>query len=250
MEVDLSTEVVTFRIVYAGPEGASTLRSLRGLHMAARLDERDDLNVMRTSEDRFVSFLYSPRSEPPLGGLKVAFQAVAAPAPVRAAAARRLLLLSADALVFLPERLDPAGPETRDAFRELMEDLAIADRSPETLPIVVQSYRDADPRLVLDDLGPGRPRGLAMIPVDGDTVEGVLEVFDAARAAARKRFRHLDPADGGWVARCLRGRRARPVPGRGRNATAADVSASEHLLVRLLIALVLALAGLCLALVL
>jgi hypothetical protein len=250
MEVDLSTEVVTFRIVYAGPEGASTLRSLRGLHMAARADERDDINVMRTSEDRFVSFLYSPRAEPPLGGLRVAFQAVAAPAPVRAAAARRLLLLSADALVFLPERLDPAGPETRDAFRELMDDLAIADRSPESLPIVVQSYRDADPRLALEDLGPSRPRDLEMIPVDGDTVEGVLAVFEAARTAARKRFRHLDRGEGGWVARCLRSRRARGGSGRRGDGPRSEPSTGEHLLVRVLIVLVLALGGLCLALAL
>ena len=75
-----------------------------------------------------------------------------------------------------------------------MEDLAIIDRDPATLPIIVQDYRDAEGQLDAQDLA-RVPEGARTqrVSVEGDTIEGVLQVFDIAREQVLQRYQGIDP---------------------------------------------------------
>ena len=194
MDVDLQSRAVSFRILYAGPPGATKFLNLRGLHSAAREDEREDLTIFHTGGDRFVAFPFTPRTEQALGGLQVSFTAVGMPGEIHSRGAQRLLMMTADALVFLPDRNAPGGSETAESFRQLMEDLAIIDRDPATLPIIVQDYRDAEGQLDAQDLA-RVPEGARTqrVSVEGDTIEGVLQVFDIAREQVLQRYQGIDP---------------------------------------------------------
>jgi hypothetical protein len=182
MLVDLESAKVTIRILYAGPEGATKLVSLRGLQGSQEAGRRRDLAMLRTDKDRVVAFPFRPECGGRVAGLDVQFTAVAAPGRLNDRGAQRLLLMAADGLVFLPHRGEPGGPATQRAWAELMEDLAAIGRDPRSLPLVVQDYVDGEPRVdrsLLD--GASALPQLVLVPVAGDTVEGVLSVFDAAQ---------------------------------------------------------------------
>lgn len=193
MEVDLDARVATFRVIYAGPEGATKFLNLRNLHRATRGRSSPEMTVLHAQGDRVVAFPFSPRSEPPLGGLRVEFRAVGMPGRLNARASQMLLLSMADAVVFLPDRGEPLSPPTTGAFKTLLEDLRRVGREPSDLPILVQDYRDADPRLEPRHLA-GEESGLDLrfIPVHGDTEAAVQTVFDEARQIVLDRYRRLE----------------------------------------------------------
>ncbi|MAG58030.1 MAG: hypothetical protein CMJ83_17225 [Planctomycetes bacterium] len=193
MDIDLKAGLVTLRVLYRGPEGATKFLNLRGLHASSDPSERDCLSVMRTEEDTIVTFPLTAPDELPLLGLKVRFQAIAAPGRVHASAVERLLLLAADAVVFLPERAAPAGRTSRTALEELVAELTACGRQPGEVPLLIQDYVDGNPRLqprhISDEVNAWAPRFMA---VQGDTQDCVRLVFDAAREAVRVRVEGLE----------------------------------------------------------
>lgn len=189
MDIDLKDGTITFRIVYAGPRGATKFLNLRGLQ-GGHQDQA--LSVLHAGTDRVVTFEVPADAHPPVLGLKARYEAVAAPGEVTSSALERLLLLAADAVVFLPERGKPAGRDSKKALARLVHDLEFIGRDPKDVPLIVQDYVDGQPRL--------EPRALdasvmaldpVFLPVKGDTPETTRSVFDAAREALLERVNGL-----------------------------------------------------------
>jgi len=189
MDIDLKDGTITFRLVYAGPRGATKFLNLRGLQST---QDNEAIAVLHADGDRVITFKV-PKEEPErVLGLRVRFEAVAAPGEIRSVALEQLLLLAADVIVFLPEREQPAGQETHKALTRLVSDLETIGRDPTDVPILIQDYVDGEPRLeprqldaAVMNLG---PRFLA---VKGDTPDSTRMVFDAARDIVIERIQKL-----------------------------------------------------------
>lgn len=196
MDIDLGSGTVTFRILYCGPEGATKSVNIRGLHTAAREDERRDLAVIHAGGDRIITFPYTPRVQPAWLGLKVVYEAVAVPGKPFQRAVERLLTRAADAVIFLPDRMHPGSRATLESYSGICAELSLRPRGGEPLPVFIPDYLDGAPRLEAASLPPA-PEGIVpiLVPVPGDTLEAILTVFEAASASILERTRASVPDD-------------------------------------------------------
>lgn len=196
MFLDTRTRSITFRVLYAGPEAASKFLSLRMMQEQGGRARRREISVYHTEGERLLALDLDPERDLDLMGCRVAFQLLALPGGTPSAAAFRLLMRAADAVVFLPDRGDPAGEATRRALAELFQELRRLGRSPQHFPLVVQGYRD-DPHmeeLLEVPVPPGWSRP-ELLMVSGDSAGEVRRVFDVARRAVIGHYREFER---GW----------------------------------------------------
>ena len=185
MDIDLKEGTITFRVVYAGPRGATKFLNLRGLQSGP---DAEALAVLHAGADRILTFEVPLPTQSPVLGLRARFEAVAAPGDVSSPALERLLLLAADAVVFLPDRSDPSSAESLEALTQLVNDLEKVGREPKDIPLLVQDYVDGQPRLEPRSLDPSvlelQPK---FLPARGDTPETTRSIFGAAIEAILER---------------------------------------------------------------
>lgn len=190
MDIDIKAGTMTFRVLYHGPEGATKFLNLRGLQSS--VDDSENLSVLHADGDRVVSLAMEECDSPPLLGLRVGFQALAAPGTIGSRAVERLLVLAADAVVFLPDRRHPTGVESRQALARLTEDLTEAGIQAGDVPLLIQNYEDGSSRLQPGHLD---AHTLSFEPtfvsVPGDTPEAADMVFSRAREAILERVRAM-----------------------------------------------------------
>ena len=190
MDIDIKAGTITFRVLYHGPEGATKFLNLRGLQSSG--DDVEDLSVLHADGDRVVTLTMEDGDTPPLLGLRVGFQALAAPGAIGSRAVERLLVLASDAIVFLPDRGRPAGAASRRALARLTEDLTEAGIGAGDVPLLIQNYEDGSSQLQRGHLD---AHTLSFEPtfvsVPGDTPEAADVVFHRARDAILERVRGM-----------------------------------------------------------
>ena len=200
MDIDIKAGTITFRVLYHGPEGATKFLNLRGLQSSAAVCE--DLCVLHADGDRVMTLAMGGDEIPPLLGLRVAFDAVAAPGATASRAIERMLVLAADAVVFLPDRRLPAGSESRRALARLSEGLSAAGNSAGDIPLVIQNYEDGSSPLERRHLD-AHTAALepVFVSVPGDTPEAAEVVFRQAREAVLHRVSDMGAVCGIAAAR-------------------------------------------------
>lgn len=185
MELDTSTGTLNFRILIHGPDGATKARNLAGLQEALPREEVSAISTLHASGDRVMSFVHRPRGME-RRGFHCGFHYMVAPGAVKAPALDRLMIQAADAVVFLPERADPAGASSRSAFEALLKDARPegADRS---IPVFALDYCDALERASTASIFRSRER-VQVLASPGDTPAALLDVHSRVRTEILRGF--------------------------------------------------------------
>lgn len=207
MELDAATGTLTFRILLSGPDGATKYRNLLGLREALPRTEAGMVSVLHASGDRVASFIHQPKTAK-RRGFQCNFLLMAAPGAVGALALDRLLAQSADAVVFLPRRDEPAGTSTRTAWDACVKDVRAGPRGT-GVPIFAIDYCDVTERAG----GAGVYRADSSVEVlssPGDTERAMLGIYERVCEAVLRRF---DGVENSELAK-LKQRRPSPQPTR------------------------------------
>lgn len=215
MFLDAEARLITFRILYAGPPGASKLTALRTMQRALPGRRRGKLFVYHVEGAQVASLPWCPAADEELLGCRVGYEIVTIPGKGAPLGTEELLLRAADAVVFLPERGDPAGEPSRRALEELVGRLAALGRDPESFPLVVQGYADGPPGVRLwdglEEVWPDK----ASVDVAGDERSGIMRVFEDVRSRLERTCQEMERREGRErTLRRLRGRTL-PMPGGG-----------------------------------
>jgi signal recognition particle receptor subunit beta len=190
--VDPATDQLVVRIVYDGPAYAGKSTSLRALasslgSAAFSAGEADG----RTLYFDWVDYL-GGRFE----GMPIRCQIVAVPGQQVLAQRRRLLLETADVVIFVVDSRPAALAENQRAF-ELLRDV-LRPAEPPVAVVAQANKRDLPEALDLDELRAALGDGaLAMTEAVADRGEGVRETFVLAVRLALDRVREL------WTSRTL-----------------------------------------------
>ena len=185
MELDTTTGTLNFRILIHGPDGATKARNLAGLHEALPRDEVSAISTLHASGDRVMSFVHRPHGME-RRGFHCGFHYMAAPGAVGAPALERLMIQSADAVVFLPRRDDPAGAASRRAFDSLVEAVH-AEGATRCIPVFALDYCDSDVRASAAGLF-RKPEQVQVLASPGDTAAALLELHRQVRDEVLRGF--------------------------------------------------------------
>ncbi len=185
MELDTSTGTLNFRILIHGPDGATKARNLAGLQEALPRDEVSAISTLHASGDRVMSFVHRPRGME-RRGFHCGFHYMVAPGAVKAPALERLMIQAADAVVFLPQREDPAGASSRSCFEALLRD-ARSESAKRSIPLFALDYCDALDRSSTASMFRTRER-VQILASPGDTPAAILDVHARVRSEVLRSF--------------------------------------------------------------
>lgn len=185
--IDPDRTQVVIRLVYDGPAKAGKTTSLRGLArslgVAMFSAPEEEGRTLYFDWLDYVGGLYE--------GMPIRCQVVSAPGQQVLESRRRILLESADAVVFVADSRPERTADNQRAFATLQE---IAGREPMPVGIVIQANkRDLPDALPLDDLRDtfGDGLSLAMTEAVAERGEGVRETFVLGIRLALDRVRAL-----------------------------------------------------------
>jgi len=213
MFIDATARLITFRVLYMGPPGASKFLSMRRLQAHAPADEREDLMILHTEDARIVTFSWVPDPDLEVMGCRIGFEMVTCPGEGCSRATARLLLRAADAFIFLPDRADPGGHASQQDLGEMLRELKTLEKHPDAIPLVVQTYSD-HPRhteLAAAETPEGWPEIRPMVLEDDSDAE-VLRVFAVVRQRLLDDCRRLEERLGSEEGREVLSRRSVALP--------------------------------------
>jgi len=139
-EIRAEKALVVFRVVYAGAEDVEKLAALQRLRDGLPPASVEPLCVLRTGDDRVVWFRHRLEGAKAYARFDVAVDACAVPGRAAGAAAPRLVLGSADAVVFLAGASAVAADAELDRVVAMLE---ASGRSPRAFPLWVQTRAGA-----------------------------------------------------------------------------------------------------------
>ena len=129
---------VSFKIVYYGPGMSGKTTNLVHIHKSLRPDRKGELVILDTDEERTLFFDFFPLELGQVEGFSVRFNMYTVPGQTYYEASRKLVLDSADGVVFVvdsqAERLD----ENLAAYAELIKQLNSLEIDPHSFPMVLQ----------------------------------------------------------------------------------------------------------------
>jgi signal recognition particle receptor subunit beta len=168
-------------VVYYGPAAGGKTTNLQVLHACARPDHRGDLVSVNSSQGRTILFDLLPLVGLGLSGWELRLRVLAVPGQSAYAAARRLTIRGADAIVFVANSASDRWYENPASFRELAENLQLHGIDARTLPTVFQyNKRDLPEIMPIEAMDQGlNPRMLHAIPAIATRGEGVRETLAA-----------------------------------------------------------------------
>jgi signal recognition particle receptor subunit beta len=193
--VDFQERQLTLKLVYYGPPLSGKTSNLRALHAAVDKLNRGRLMTLDTRDDRTLFFDLMPiffRTS----GFSFRIKVYTVPGQPVHEATRKVVLASADGIVFVADSSQQACQENAASWKNLKANLAALGL--ERLPIVVQYNKrdlpDAVPIAEADRFGdPARPiesacakRGEGVVSTFFQLVSGAWDYLDRNIHVARK----------------------------------------------------------------
>jgi signal recognition particle receptor subunit beta len=185
--IDPERTQIVIRLVYDGPAKAGKTTSLRRLAQSLGVE----MFSAPEEEGRTLYFDWLDYVGGLYDGMPIRCQVVSAPGQQVLESRRRLLLKSADAVVFVADSRPQRTADNQRAYATLQE---IAGQEPVPIGIVIQANkRDVPDALSLDDLRDtfGHGLSLAMTEAVAERGEGVRETFVLGIRLALDRVRVL-----------------------------------------------------------
>ncbi len=181
IEYDEFEKRLVLKVVYYGPALSGKTTNLLRLHELLAREQRGDLMVLDTKDDRTIYFDLLPFFLQAPSGLKIKLKAYTVPGQVRHDATRKAVLQRADGVVFVADSQLKETTNNVESFQNLERNLKMVGLSFDSTPLVIQyNKRDLPGIVSTEDID--RVWGETGIPVhracalDGG---GVLETFRA-----------------------------------------------------------------------
>jgi signal recognition particle receptor subunit beta len=179
--VNLYSREVSIKIVYYGPGLGGKTSSLQCIHRAIKPDSRGQLVSLATGADRTLYFDFLPVRLPKLRGYTIRVQLYTVPGQVHYNSTRKLVLTSADGLVFVADSQRARAQANLESMDNLVENLKEQGQSLAEIPHLLQyNKRDAPELLSIEELNAAlNPGGAPWFETCATTGQGV---FDALKS--------------------------------------------------------------------
>ena len=136
---------VSFKIVYYGPGMSGKTTNLVHIHKSLRPDRKGELVILDTDEERTLFFDFFPLELGQVEGFSVRFNMYTVPGQTYYEASRKLVLDSADGVVFVVDSQAERLQENLDAYAQFLEQLCALGMDPQSFPVVLQyNKRDCE----------------------------------------------------------------------------------------------------------
>jgi signal recognition particle receptor subunit beta len=172
---------MVLKLVYYGPAMSGKTTNLLTLHELLAKDDRGDLMVLDTVDDRTIFFDLLPFFLVAPSGLKIKVKVFTVPGQVKHDATRKAVLQRADGVVFVADSQLKEQTNNTNSFENLEQNLSLVGVDIETVPLVIQfNKRDLKEIVEASEIervwsGSGLPV-LFSSAIKGD---GVVETFAA-----------------------------------------------------------------------
>lgn len=183
--INYQDKEIVFKIVYYGPGLSGKTTNLVHIHRALDKDQRGDIVILDTHEERTLFFDFFPLELGRIEGYAVRFNMYTVPGQVYYEASRRLILDGADGVVFVADSLDSRLDENLESFQMLQANLESFGLEWSAYPIVLQyNKRDLPNPLPLGTIE--SRLGLNGVPVFEAVATTGEGVFETIRMASRQ----------------------------------------------------------------
>lgn len=182
---------MVLKLVYYGPAMSGKTTNLLTLHELLAKDDRGDLMVLDTVDDRTIFFDLLPFFLVAPSGLKIKVKVFTVPGQVKHDATRKAVLQRADGVVFVADSQIREQTNNAVSFENLEQNLSLVGVDIETVPLVIQfNKRDLKDIIEAEEIerawsGTGLPV-LFSSALKGD---GVVETFASITG---RLYDHLD----------------------------------------------------------
>lgn len=129
---------VSFKIVYYGPGMSGKTTNLIHIHKSLRPDRKGEMVMLDTDEERTLFFDFFPLELGQVEGFSVRFNMYTVPGQSYYEASRKLVLDSADGVVFVADSQAGRLQENFDAYAQLLEQMGALGMDPRNFPVVLQ----------------------------------------------------------------------------------------------------------------
>jgi signal recognition particle receptor subunit beta len=151
--VNLYSREVSVKIVYYGPGLGGKTSSLQCIHKAIKPDSRGQMVSLATGSDRTLYFDFLPIKLPKLRGYTIRVQLYTVPGQVHYNSTRKLVLTSADGIVFVADSQRARAQANAESMDNLVENLAEQGQTLAEIPHLIQlNKRDAPDLLSVEEM--------------------------------------------------------------------------------------------------
>ncbi|MFZ5996045.1 MAG: GTP-binding protein [Nitrospirota bacterium] len=181
IEYDELENKMVLKLVYYGPAMSGKTTNLLKLHDIINKDNRRDLMVLDTKDDRTIFFDLLPFFFTAPSGLRIKVKAYTVPGQVRHDATRKAVLTRADGVAFIADSRISEATNNAESFKNLEENLAFVGIDIEKVPLVVQfNKRDMEHIISEDEVHKTwGPTGIPVFMASALNGWGVMETFTA-----------------------------------------------------------------------
>lgn len=164
IEFDELENKMVLKLVYYGPALSGKTTNLLKLHDLLNKQDRGDLMMLDTKDDRTIYFDLLPFFLEAPSGLKIKLKVYTVPGQVKHDATRKAVLQRADGVAFIADSQMAESANNSASFENLEKNLAFVGLNIEKIPLVIQfNKRDLGDILPEEDIK--RVWGPAGIPV-------------------------------------------------------------------------------------
>jgi mutual gliding-motility protein MglA len=136
--VQYSAREIVCKIVYYGPARSGKTTNLQRIHALIPAARRTEMVSLATENDRTLFFDFLPLDLGEISGFRTRIQLYTVPGQVYYGATRRLVLRSADGVVFVADSQPGRRDENQDSLADLQENLLEHGFDIRDLPFVLQ----------------------------------------------------------------------------------------------------------------
>jgi hypothetical protein len=150
MELSVSKREIIIKLVYYGPALSGKTTNLQALHYFLRDGSASDLLTLDTKNDRTLFFDLLPIEYMSKSNFKVRFKLFTVPGQVIHASTRKMVLKSADGVVFVADSQKEQRKNNNYSYRDLLNNLSFNNLG--GIPIVIQfNKRDLPESEIIDE---------------------------------------------------------------------------------------------------
>lgn len=138
IEFDELEKRLVLKLVYYGPAMSGKTTNLLVLHDILARQDRGDLMMLDTKDDRTIYFDLLPFFLETPSGLKIKLKVYTVPGQVKHDATRKAVLQRADGVAFIADSQTAEAANNAESFENLEKNLAYVGLNIEQIPLVVQ----------------------------------------------------------------------------------------------------------------
>ena len=179
VEFDEFENRMILKLVYYGPALSGKTTNLLQLHDILDQENRGELTVLDTKNDRTLFFDLLPFFLIAPSGLKIKLKVFTVPGQVKHDATRKAVLQRADGVAFIADSQLAEETNNFESFKNLESNLDFVGLDIEKIPLVVQFNKRDLPNLIpeADITGVWEPTGIPVFMSSALLGQGVLETF-------------------------------------------------------------------------